>query len=130
DANSGINFAFRQVEDEQLRCFHESFELLEFISEISFSFHDSKEHNIMITSFKTAMQKGKSTAIGVTPLHTAIFSSSGFGRRQYGYIAAAIPLPYRYLHPWFFEKEEEEEEDNDEEEGNSRQKRSKQPRIK
>ncbi|KAG4112900.1 hypothetical protein ERO13_D13G190933v2 [Gossypium hirsutum] len=58
-ANSGINFAFLQVEDGQLRCFHESFELPKFISEISFSFHDSKEHNIMITSFKTAMQKGK-----------------------------------------------------------------------
>ncbi|PPR82355.1 hypothetical protein GOBAR_AA38367 [Gossypium barbadense] len=40
------------------------------------------------------------TAIGVTPLHTAIFSSRSFEWRHYRYIAAAIPLSDRYLHPW------------------------------
>ncbi|PPS15562.1 hypothetical protein GOBAR_AA05019 [Gossypium barbadense] len=35
----------------------------------------------------------RSIAIGVTLLHIAIFSSSGFGWHHYLYIAAAIPLP-------------------------------------
>ncbi|MBA0594547.1 hypothetical protein Gorai_011450 [Gossypium raimondii] len=37
----------------------------------------------------------------MTPLHTAIFSSRSFEWRHYRYIAAAIPLPDRYLHPWY-----------------------------